>query len=363
MTFLALHHNVKLSTRHLHRLLRKQCLFRRHQKTPLNVIIDFVYKEIHERSGSCFGYRLMHQKLRARGYTVDRETVRIIIKSLDAENVMLRSSHRLVRRMYTSVGPNYLWHIDGYDKLKPFGFAIHGAIDGYSRKIMWLRAGISNNNPKIVCSYYLNCIKDLNLYPMSIRADRGSENVMICGVQRYFNRIKQSARPSFMYGSSVRNQRIESWWSLFKRSRSSWWINFFKDMCDEGIFDVSISYHLECIRFCFLGIIQTELDEVRILWNNHRIRKVRNSECPEGRPDVLFFSPSLTNGRECSYKIDKSDFQLAQGFSQDPPLLGCSKEMVELCSIIMKDKGYQLPNDADSAKDLFYSLVQEIDNL
>ena len=28
--------------------------------------------------------------------------------------------------------PNFLWHCDGYDKLKPFGIAIHGCIDGYS---------------------------------------------------------------------------------------------------------------------------------------------------------------------------------------------------------------------------------------
>ena len=27
-------------------------------------------------------------------------------------------------------GPNWLWHIDRYDKRKPYGFAIHGAIDG-----------------------------------------------------------------------------------------------------------------------------------------------------------------------------------------------------------------------------------------
>ena len=27
-------------------------------------------------------------------------------------------------------GPNYVWHCDGYDKLKPYGFAIHGCMDG-----------------------------------------------------------------------------------------------------------------------------------------------------------------------------------------------------------------------------------------
>ena len=30
----------------------------------------------------------------------------------------------------TTEQANYLWHIDGYDKLKVYGFAIHGDIDG-----------------------------------------------------------------------------------------------------------------------------------------------------------------------------------------------------------------------------------------
>ena len=28
-------------------------------------------------------------------------------------------------------GPNSVWHCDGMDELKPYGFAIHGCIDGY----------------------------------------------------------------------------------------------------------------------------------------------------------------------------------------------------------------------------------------
>ena len=28
-------------------------------------------------------------------------------------------------------GPNYVWHMDRYDKLSPYGLAIHGCIDGY----------------------------------------------------------------------------------------------------------------------------------------------------------------------------------------------------------------------------------------
>ena len=47
-------------------------------------------------------------------------------------------AQRLVRHRYYAQSPNYVWHVDGYDKLKPYGFCIHGAIDGYSRRILWL---------------------------------------------------------------------------------------------------------------------------------------------------------------------------------------------------------------------------------
>ena len=68
-----------------------------------------------------------------------------ILKHINPEDSMLRKRHRLQRRVYHNKinncvhylhflfckqGPNYLWHIDGYDKWKPYGFAIHGCIDG-----------------------------------------------------------------------------------------------------------------------------------------------------------------------------------------------------------------------------------------
>ena len=76
------------------------------------------------------------------------------MKVLDADGVELRSSHCLARITYVSVGSNYLWHIDGYDNIKPYGFAVHGAIDGFSMKIPRLGVASSNNSPKAIPSYY-----------------------------------------------------------------------------------------------------------------------------------------------------------------------------------------------------------------
>ena len=79
----------------------------------------------------------MLQKLRDSGLTADKEMVMLILKSLDpVVGVDERKRQRLTRREYHSFGPNHPWHIDGYDKLKPFGIPIHGTIVGYSQRIL-----------------------------------------------------------------------------------------------------------------------------------------------------------------------------------------------------------------------------------
>ena len=357
-------HGVTISVRQLHRVLRKNGLFKRKNKSPLNHIFNFIIKEL-QGSSSHFGYRMMHQKARQNGYVVDRETVRLALKALDPEGVKLRKKKRLKRRIYHSVGPNYAWHVDGYDKLKPFGISIHGAIDGYSRKILWLNADSTNNDPKIVAKYFVTCLNDLNLVPRKVRTDRGSENIVIAGIQRFLRRFHQdsaSAKESFKYGKSTSNQRIEAWWSFFRRSRMNWWINFCKDLEETTDFDPGIDYHIDCFRFCFLSVIQTELDETKKLWNSHRIRDVSNSECPGGRPDVLYFAPHRSGGRDCKFPLVQSDLQLAKEHCAETLNFGCSNEFLQCARIIMHQ--YQIttpPVNLAEAQELFETLLDEID--
>jgi len=47
---------------------------------------------------------------------VAKETVRHALRILDPEGVDERLRHRLQRRQYKWRGPNFLWHIDGFDK-------------------------------------------------------------------------------------------------------------------------------------------------------------------------------------------------------------------------------------------------------
>ena len=130
----------------------------------------------------------MHQKLCSKEAAVSRETVQVIIKSFDPTVVERRSGHKLQCKIYRFPGPNFTWHIDGYDKLKPFSFCIHVCVDGFSRKIIWIFVGLTNSDPLIIASYYLKLVKENRVVPRLVKADQESENSVLGRIQRFFRR-------------------------------------------------------------------------------------------------------------------------------------------------------------------------------
>ena len=77
----------------------------------------------------------------------------------DPHGVEQRKHGHLHRRMYVSPGANFCWHINGYDKLKPFGFSIHGCVDGFSKRIIWLEVRHQKKNPQLIAQYFLRSVK------------------------------------------------------------------------------------------------------------------------------------------------------------------------------------------------------------
>lgn len=144
-------HKKKISLRSLKRRLAKLKLYRRKKYTSVEDLVPFFQKHL-ERSGQLHGYRWFHLKCLQNNFVVIQETVRQLLSCMDPNGVEIRKRKRLRRRQYTNRGPNYLWHIDSYDKLKPYGICINGCIDGFSRHIIWLRAGPNSSNPKVSIS-------------------------------------------------------------------------------------------------------------------------------------------------------------------------------------------------------------------
>jgi hypothetical protein len=71
-------------------------------------------------------------------------------------------------------GANALWHQDGNEKLKPWGFWIHGCVDGHSRLIVYL--GCTNNKRSATVEALF--VEGVNVFgwPSRVRGDFGTEN-------------------------------------------------------------------------------------------------------------------------------------------------------------------------------------------
>ncbi|WAR30442.1 hypothetical protein MAR_032984 [Mya arenaria] len=138
----------------------------------------FLLNEL-EHSGKQHGYKMMHLKCVQNGYCVTQETIRELLHIFYPNYIKHRQQRRLQKRVYLNLGPNYLWHIDGYDKLKPFGISIHGAIDGFSRYVLWLEAYKTNNDPDLIAGYYTETVNMMNGCPLRVGADMGTENCYV----------------------------------------------------------------------------------------------------------------------------------------------------------------------------------------
>ena len=186
INILSRRHGYEVSLSHIKRLIATLGLYRRGHHSSLEDIIEFITDQI-KRSGQQHGYRFMHQKCLRSGLIVPRQVVSDALSILDPVGVDLRRRRRLIRRRYYARGPNHVWHIDSYDKLKPYGICINGCIDGYSRYVIWVHAYCTNSDPSVIASYFVDSVDHLKACPTTVRFDAGTENIHIINLQKFFH--------------------------------------------------------------------------------------------------------------------------------------------------------------------------------
>ncbi|XP_065129177.1 uncharacterized protein [Paramisgurnus dabryanus] len=344
-----------LSERHLHRILRNRGLYRR-QYGDLGAGIDFIFDQL-QGSGRDHGYRWMYAKCLQQGICIRKEDVRIILSLLDPINTQARQTRRLRRRQYFAQGPNFIWHIDSYDKLKPYGICINGCIDGFSRKITWLRAASTNSDPRVIGGYFVETVERLGGCPRLVRTDMGTENVVVRDIQRYLRRNGEddrAAERSYITGKSTANQRIESWWGVMRKEGIEYWITLFGELKDEGLFTGDV-LDKALSQFSFMAIIQEELNELRDVWNAHRIRPSKNTNVPCGKPDVMFMAPHLWGVEDLIVPLTE-DLNACKENCKFLSSVPCDEDVFDLCTIIMEESDLQFPSTRTQALDLYLHL-------
>jgi hypothetical protein len=205
--------------------------------------------------------------------------------------------------------------------------------------IIWLEVEMSNNNPAAIAKYFVECIKKVGGTARIVRAEYGTENSYVAGIQRFMrhNSCDSFADKSFLYSRSVSNQRIEAWWSQLRRGCSNWWMHHFKELRDSGLYCDSNPIQTYCLGFCYIELIRNELHRFARLWNNHRIRTSINSASPTVRPVILYFLPEVSATQNFLVDVYKDDVSLCEQLLCDRSYthLNCTQEFSDLASIIM----------------------------
>ena len=133
---------------------------------------------------------------------------------------------------------------------------------------------------------HLTAIKEHGLCPNLLNTDCGSENGGIAAVHCFLTWSYLSHR----YGASHVNQRIENWWSHFKRSFSAWVKDYIKQLVPDGIFVPGNVVHMECIWFVYADFFQRNLDEFKNEWNIHTLRYTKGCQV-FGITNHLYYLP------------------------------------------------------------------------
>lgn len=191
------------------------------------------------------GRGYLHNYIRSRArVAISQHEAYKIYRTMRPDDVQRRLEMGWTHRTRFAVpGPNFVWCLDGYDRLEGFGFQIHACIDAYSRYIVWIHVGRRSTASMGVMVQYLRTVRNAGFRPLFTRTEVGGVMPLVAAAQY---RLAEAAQTRVPYvntegetvvlqqggqikschfsGPSIGNGRIDSWWRQLRQGFSDRWI-------------------------------------------------------------------------------------------------------------------------------------------
>ncbi|KAG8674007.1 hypothetical protein FPOAC1_007326 [Fusarium poae] len=341
----------------LERIRRDLGLWRRQTPEMSSTIKTKLYNffenenELHTKLQT-FGRTYLYVYVRQHQFILSRKALYECYREFMPTNVSDRwhtMKHR--RTGWAPAGPDFIWSLDAYDKLKAWGIEIYAAIDAYSRYITWFYCGISANTSRSVVEQYLYALQQRETMPYLIRSDRGNETLLMAGAHYYLSQAQVRKRNNttldqvqfddvWIYGKSTHNEKIESWWLRLSKGRAKFWREYFSIITAEGQFSHDYLSDRIAILYLYMPIIREELTEFVRIWNVHYIRKQANRpHVNPGQPWNLYFQPEAKDSKSYAEAIPMDRLQtLLNIFESDSIDLDAylPKDTIAVCNTILE---------------------------
>lgn len=129
-------------------------------------------------------------------------------------------------------------------------------------------------------------------------------------------------------------------------------MDVFDDLVSFGAYDSSNRFQKAIAEFCFMKLLQSDLNYFQQWWNTHHVRRTRTSGCPGGLPQELFDFPEMYGARNNLKSVQLQDVNLLLQESRIPPT-STDHEVHQICQDLCSEYGWNEPTDWKSASELF----------
>ena len=126
-------------------------------------------------------------------------------------------------------------------------------------------------------------------------------------------------------------------------------------MVDLELFNPASRVLVNCLKFCFIGVLRKEFKAMAEEWNEHIISNSSNGG-PSRRLDTMYFLPHIFDCRDYSDPLEDADIdELLPAVVEIPP--NYSAEFGESSEIIMTREEIEMPVDVKSSLNLYLLLL------
>ncbi|KAK7016477.1 hypothetical protein R3P38DRAFT_2541840 [Favolaschia claudopus] len=285
-------------------------------------VIDEVSKDTLQLNGPVF----IQTQLRLRGVMIPRDMVREIMHDhFDAGFTLRFPGHKkdlIPRVALTALGPFHEISADGHEKLSAqalqmgeLSLPIYAYKDKWADFLLLLRLIPNARTAAAIGHLFLDFIGETGCIPIQLTTDKGSEIGWQYAFQSTLRQVVFTYAPNidpadyavYMVLKSVHNTVIEGFWRWL---RAKMGLNL-KELITRGkrerIFDSNVPFHVPLFYWIFVPVIQQQLDEFRIWWNNHRVRLQHEKDMPSGHiPAHAFEHPTHFAGLDCRIRVPQA---------------------------------------------------------
>ncbi|KAF7371791.1 hypothetical protein MVEN_00035800 [Mycena venus] len=261
--------------------------------------------------------------LQQEGLMIPRDTIRKIM----VEHFPLGFDNRfpgkkkstIPRTALNSNGPFHEVSSDGHEKLGKqaldmgdIGLPIYGYKDKWSDTIPFMKFVPNSRTAAAIGHLFLDFIESTGAIPIQMTMDKGSEIGWQYAIQDAFRStfapdIDPEIYPVCRLIKSVHNTIIEAFWRWLKEKMGLNLKAIILVGKTERIFSPDVEFHLPLFYWIFVPLLQAQLDEFCLWWNQHRVRTQKDKNMPSGHvPSDAFDHPQNFGGLDCRIPVPQA---------------------------------------------------------